>query len=203
MDKAAVPGGIRRVKGEDGEETGAVGNVESIAWWTHTPEDKVRDAAKVLMNEGMVHFEDDTLIITHYAERQARAPSQTPEAIRERVRKWRAAQSELPAPAGDKSVEFAAALLEYGITVDTDAKATTWQRILKKAGPGLFEKALQEAAEHATGSITPKYVEAIIDGSLRDNRDPGERKGNPAKAEPAPPAPVRWRNPLTEQEEGM
>jgi len=54
---------------------------------------KVFDAMiRKLTDQGSLHWNDNVLVVTHFAERQAKTSSQASEAVRERVRRWRERQ---------------------------------------------------------------------------------------------------------------
>lgn len=46
-----------------------------------------------MTDQGSLHWNQNTLIITHFQDRQARTTSKTPEAVRDRVRRYRERQA--------------------------------------------------------------------------------------------------------------
>ncbi len=57
------------------------------------PDRKIFDSMiKMMTDQGSLHWNSDALVVTHFAERQAKTSSETPEAIRDRVRRHREKQ---------------------------------------------------------------------------------------------------------------
>ncbi|GAI66740.1 unnamed protein product [marine sediment metagenome] len=57
------------------------------------PDRKVFDSTvKTMTDQGSLHWNSNALVVTHFAERQAKTSSETPEAIRDRVRRHREKQ---------------------------------------------------------------------------------------------------------------
>lgn len=60
------------------------------------PDRKVLDSMiRKMTNQGSLHWNSNSLVITHFAERQAKTPSEAPEAVRERVRRYRERQAKV------------------------------------------------------------------------------------------------------------
>ena len=79
-------------RGVDGAETGAIDRLDRIGWHLRLSADELSDAVEAFMARGMVDLREEVLYVTNYQKRQARPPSQRPEAQRDRQREHRASQ---------------------------------------------------------------------------------------------------------------
>jgi len=75
---------------EDGSETGALDTPERVAWHLRLSADELSSALGAFIERGMVDERDGVLYLTHYADRQSRAPSDKTMAVTERVKRHRA-----------------------------------------------------------------------------------------------------------------
>lgn len=73
----------------DEQETGRLDTLENIAWHLRMPVAELEEAMAVLEARGMVDQRDGVWYVTNYAKRQSRGPSNTRDAIRHRVRRFR------------------------------------------------------------------------------------------------------------------
>jgi len=74
---------------EDGNENGAIGTMSDIAWYLRCEESELNDPLKRFWELDMVREIDGIWYVVHWAKRQARYPSDTPESTRFRQRKRR------------------------------------------------------------------------------------------------------------------
>jgi hypothetical protein len=78
---------------ERGYETGRLDTLERVAWHLRCSLDELSSAITAFTERGMVDERDGILYVTNYAKRQARPPSARPEAVAERVRRYRERQA--------------------------------------------------------------------------------------------------------------
>ena len=82
------------IRNGDGSENGELDTVENTAWRIRCGLGELTDALEAFVHQGMIGTVGGILHITNYAKRQARAPSDRPEATRERKRQQRARESQ-------------------------------------------------------------------------------------------------------------
>lgn len=186
---------------DESVETGRIDTIEGTAYRIRVDEDELREALQVMISLGMVHIEDDTVIISHYGERQTRPPSAQREAVLERVRRHRAARADLPEPPEDDRYDDLRTMMAgYGVIINTQKELEAWNKLRGRISAIGFEQVMEEAKANAKAPITRAYVKAIMDGCERENRMPGEWRGQTAEAVPSNgSAPRRFYNPLTEE----
>ena len=74
---------------DSGNETGRLDTTERIAWYLRCDAAEIESASAAFVERGMVEAREGVLYLPHYAARQQRKPSAQPQAIRERVRRYR------------------------------------------------------------------------------------------------------------------
>jgi hypothetical protein len=75
-------------------ETGALDTLPNIAWRLRCDEGELGEAVEAFVERNMVDERDGILYITHYGSRQRRPPSAKPDAVKDRVQRHRAQQSD-------------------------------------------------------------------------------------------------------------
>jgi hypothetical protein len=209
-------------KDQDGRDTGALGTLEDIAFRIRYEEDQTREAISALIKQGMAYIEEDIVFLTNYTKRQSPAPSETREAWRERKRKLREGQRQdtgqlndpaLPEKVGDERLgELRALLQQRGVEVKSLVEAGLYQQLIKSAGTELFEAAVDDAARASnSGKVTYNFLRGIVERCQREGKHPGEWGPAPPAPQPAAmamrrdgtPAPTRWHNPITGEDESL
>jgi len=130
-----------------------------------------------MTDQGSLHWSSNALVITHFAERQAKTTSETPEAVRERVRRYRERQAVTENPLQEP---LPSSPLEPPITkdIDTEAEAevTSLHSVTCHGNSVTFEPAIAEISklhEQYFGIITPVLSEEFKD-FVKNYRGPVE-----------------------------
>lgn len=71
-----------------------------------------------MTDQGSLHWRSNALVVTHFAERQAKTTSETPEAVRDRVRRYRERQALTENPLQELGEEIRAELIKLPQSVD-------------------------------------------------------------------------------------
>jgi DnaD/phage-associated family protein len=134
---------------------------------TTKPDRKVFDSMiEKMTDQGSLHWNSNALVVTHFAERQAKTSSETPEAIRDRVRRHRERQQvtekplpPLTTPTTTKNIEAEVEVESNGsVTQKTplhgNGKTVTAEAILAK---------VSQLHEENFGIITPLLAEKFKD----------------------------------------
>jgi len=85
----ALAGELDRRNG-DGSENGELDTFENTAWRLRCDPDTLSDALKTFTEHNMIHTVEGILYVTNYPKRQARPPSASRKAVRQRVAEYRA-----------------------------------------------------------------------------------------------------------------
>ena len=125
---------------------------------------KVFDAMiEKMTDQGSLHWNHNTLIITHFKDRQARTTSKTPEAVRDRVRRFRERQR--PTPPSD-SKEKESSKEKETIELEAEADNSLQKTLHSNVKSVTSEPALAKIAtlhEQFFGLITPTLSEKFKD----------------------------------------
>ena len=121
-----------------------------------------------MTDQGSLHWSSGILVVTHFAERQAKVTSETPEAIRDRVRrhreKMRVTENPLPpltTPINNKDID-----IDTEVEVESNGSVTQEIPLHVTENPLHLESMLAEIAklhEQNIGQITPLLSEKIKD----------------------------------------
>ena len=120
------------------------------------PDRKVLDSmVEKMVDLGSLHWNSDTLVVTHFADRQAKTTSETPEAVRERVRKYRERKSNPPqTPPIDREREERRGEVTPLHSVTSNGNSVTSEPALAK---------IASLHEQDFGLITPVLAEKFKD----------------------------------------
>ncbi|HUV51491.1 MAG TPA: DnaD domain protein [Dehalococcoidia bacterium] len=116
-----------------------------------------------MTDQGSLHWNDDTLVITNFKVRQAKTTSETPEAVRERVRLHRqrkAGVTENPLRPTPTTVK------DIYIDTEVDVEVTSLHSVTRNGKPVTPEAVLAEIAklhEENFGILTPLLAEKFKD----------------------------------------
>jgi len=120
-----------------------------------------------MTDQGSLHWNSNALVITHFAERQAKTTSETPEAVAERVRRYRDRQRvtenplQKPLPSSPLQPPNT-----KDIDIEAEAEVTSLHSVTSNAKSVTFEPALAKIAslhEQQFGLITPVLSEKFKD----------------------------------------
>lgn len=74
---------------DDEQETGVLDTLDNVAWHLRCDREELSEAVAAFTARGIVELCDGLLVLSHYPDRQGRAPTARPSAVRERVKRWR------------------------------------------------------------------------------------------------------------------
>jgi len=128
---------------------------------------KVFDAMiQKMTDQDSLHWNSNTLVITHFAERQARTASGAPEAVRDRVRRFRERKAEVtsnPLHIAKERESTKEKDIKKDIEAEAEVECNALQRTVTSVTPKAILAEISQLYERNFGILTPILAEKFKD----------------------------------------